>query len=82
MQRELVEERIRSLLVSRFFISRDLIVATASLVDILGMDSLDRLELLMQIEKEFDIEFPDEIAKNITDFSSLVDLVTKNTEGK
>ena len=82
MHRELVEERIRSLLVSRFFISRDLIVATASLVDILGMDSLDRLELLMQIEKEFDIEFPDEIAKNITDFSSLVDLVTKNTEGK
>ena len=82
MQRELVEERIRSLLVSRFFISRDLIVATASLVDILGMDSLDRLELLMQIEKEFGIEFPDEIAKNITDFSSLVDLVTKNTEGK
>ena len=82
MQREQVEERIISLLVSRFFISRDLIVATASLVDILGMDSLDRLELLMQIEKEFDIEFPDEIAKNITDFSSLVDLVTKNTEGK
>lgn len=82
MQREQVEERIISLLVSRFFISRDLIVATASLVDILDMDSLDRLELLMQIEKEFDIEFPDEIAKNITDFSSLVDLVTKNTEGK
>lgn len=36
----------------------------ASLKDDLEADSLDAVELIMQIEEEFEVEIPDEVASN------------------
>jgi acyl carrier protein len=47
-------------------VSPDEIVPSASFIDDLGADSLDIVELVMLIEKEFDIEIPDEAAEGIT----------------
>ena len=41
----------------------------------LGFDSLDRVELVMEIEEKFDIEFPDEI--QIETVRELVETIEK-----
>jgi acyl carrier protein len=39
---------------------------TASFVEDLGADSLDKFDLVIALEEEFDTEIPDEEAKKIT----------------
>ena len=41
------------------------ITADANFIDDLGADSLDTVELIMELEKEFDISIPDEEAEKI-----------------
>ena len=41
-------------------------VADANFTNDLGADSLDTVELIMEFEKEFDIQIPDDQAENIS----------------
>jgi len=41
------------------------VTAEASFTNDLGADSLDTVELIMEFEKEFDIQIPDDQAENI-----------------
>jgi acyl carrier protein len=50
---------------------------TDSLVD-LGADSLDILEIVMDIEKEFDVEIPDETAAKFRTVRDLIDFCCVN----
>ena len=43
----------------------------------LGMDSLDTVEFIMEIEKEFSISIPDAIAEKITTPKKMVDYLVK-----
>ena len=45
----------------------------SSLVDDLGADSLDQVELVMAFEEEFNCEIPDEIAEKIVTIKDAVD---------
>ena len=58
-------EKIRAILSEQLGISEDNITPDTLLVDDLGIDSLDLVELIMAIEQEFDIEIPDTNAENI-----------------
>jgi len=42
------------------------VVTEASFTNDLGADSLDTVELIMEFEKEFDIQIPDDQAENIS----------------
>jgi acyl carrier protein len=53
----------------------DEIVASASFIDDLGADSLDIVELVMAIEKCFDLEIPDEDAEKIATVQDAIDYV-------
>jgi len=51
--------------------------------DDLGLDSLDAVELIMEVEREFDIEIPDEHAEQIKTVHELINCVKtydNNTE--
>ena len=48
-----------------------------SLVDDIGADSLDVVEIVMQIEEEFDIEIPDEEVEKLTTVQEIIDYVEK-----
>ena len=48
-----------------------------SLVDDIGADSLDVVEVIMQIEEEFDIEIPDEEAEKLSTVQEIIDYVEK-----
>ena len=41
------------------------VIDEASFTNDLGADSLDTVELIMEFEKEFDIQIPDDQAENI-----------------
>jgi acyl carrier protein len=51
------------------------LTANASLDNDLGLDSLDVLETLMAIEKEFGIKIGDEDAEKLTTFGAITDYV-------
>ena len=46
--------------------------------DDLGLDSLDRVDLLMHVEQEFNIYIPDEVAQDIKTIRLLVEVVNKH----
>jgi acyl carrier protein len=58
-------QRIRVLVAEQLGIDPQEVRPEASILDDLGADSLDVVELVMAIEDEFDIEVPDEAAEGI-----------------
>jgi acyl carrier protein len=48
----------------------------------LGIDSLDRLNILFDLESEFDIEINDEDAKQVQNIHQMVEGITKLVEAK
>lgn len=47
------------------------------LVEDLGADSLDRIEILMELESEFDIEIDDRYAELVTTVQQAIDIVNR-----
>jgi len=45
--------------------------------DDLGADSLDTVELIMELENEFDIQIPDEDAEKISTVQQAIDYIAK-----
>ena len=60
-----VDERVKSIIVEQLGVDADEVTPEASLVEDLGADSLDTVELVMAFEKEFDIDIPDEEAEKL-----------------
>lgn len=56
---------VNNILASTLYISYDEIKPDSNLKD-LGADSLDAVEIIMEIEKEFDITISDEVAENVS----------------
>ena len=69
-------ERVRKILVDQLGdISEDEVTVTASIVDDLGADSLDVVEIVMALEEEFEVEIPDEDAEKIKTVQQIVDYI-------
>ena len=59
-------DKVKEVVIDKLGVEDDKIVSKASFADDLGADSLDTVELIMQLEEEFGIEIPDEDAETIT----------------
>ena len=74
-------ETVRDNLAKQFEIDPETITAETNIVDDLGADSLDVVELTMSLEEEFDLpEIPEEELKAIESVGDLVDYVEKNVK--
>ncbi|MDG0998080.1 MAG: acyl carrier protein [Gammaproteobacteria bacterium] len=60
-----IEERVKKIVCEQLGVKEDEVKASASFVDDLGADSLDTVELIMEFEREFDIQIPDDQAEKI-----------------
>ncbi|TWT83552.1 Acyl carrier protein [Planctomycetes bacterium CA13] len=60
-----VEERVVDIVAEQLGVDKDKITLETSFVNDLGADSLDTVELVMELEEEFDISIPDEAAEKI-----------------
>lgn len=53
-------DKVRSIVAGQLGVDEQEVRSEASILDDLGADSLDVVELVMALEEEFDIEVPDE----------------------
>ena len=60
-----IEERVKKIVAEQLGVKEEEVTNEASFIDDLGADSLDTVELIMEFEKEFDIQIPDDQAENI-----------------
>jgi acyl carrier protein len=60
-----IASRVKAIIVDKLGVDENEVVAEASFTNDLGADSLDTVELIMEFEKEFDIQIPDDQAENI-----------------
>ena len=75
----MVLEKIKAILSAQFDVDADSITADTDLVDDLGADSLDLVDMLMSLEDEFNIgEVPDEMVEKIRTVGQLVTYIEEN----
>ena len=60
-----VTTKVKAIIVDKLGVDEAEVTTTASFTDDLGADSLDTVELIMEFEKEFDIQIPDDKAEKI-----------------
>ena len=60
-----VADKVKEIIVKQLGVNLDEVTEDASFIDDLGADSLDTVELVMELEKEFNMEIPDDDANNI-----------------
>ena len=68
-------DKVKEVIMDKLGVDDDKINIKASFVDDLGADSLDTVELIMQLEEEFGMEIPDEEAEKLTTVGSAVDYI-------
>lgn len=74
------EARIKDIIVEQLGVNEDQVTAEAKLMEDLGADSLDAVELVMAIEEEFGIEVPDDEAEKLTSMGDILAYVDKTGE--
>ncbi|HEY8529918.1 MAG: acyl carrier protein [Paenibacillaceae bacterium ZCTH02-B3] len=70
-----VFERVKRIIVERLGVEESEVTPEASFKDDLGADSLDVVELVMELEDEFDLEISDEDAEKITTVGEVVQYI-------
>lgn len=60
-----IEGKVIDIIVKQMGVNKDQVTLETSFVNDLGADSLDTVELVMELEDEFDMNIPDEEAENL-----------------
>ncbi len=76
-----LKEKVNSIIVEKLGVDdSSSLVPEANLLDDLGADSLDVVELVMALEEEFNIEVPDEDVESIRTIGDIVQYVGARIE--
>ncbi|MDA3130648.1 acyl carrier protein [Aliibacillus thermotolerans] len=68
-------ERVKKIVADRLGVEESEITLEATFKDDLGADSLDVVELVMELEDEFDLEISDEEAEKISTVADVVNYI-------
>ena len=71
-------DRVKTVIIDQLGADEDAVTMEASFIDDLGADSLDRVELVMGLETEFDLEIPDDKAESIKTVGDAVNYIKEN----
>ena len=74
-----IANRVTKIVVEHLGVDQSKVIEGASLIDDLGADSLDTVELVMAFEEEFECEIPDDAAEKIQTVKDAIDFITTNS---
>lgn len=74
-----VLERVTKIVVDRLGVDESEVNLDSKFKDDLGADSLDVVELVMELEDEFELEISDDEAENISTVADVVNYIKANT---
>jgi acyl carrier protein len=72
-----VQDRVIEIVAEQLGANKENITRETSFVNDLGADSLDTVELVMELEEEFDINIPDDAAEKIQTVGQAIDHIEK-----
>lgn len=75
-----IVERVTNIIANQLDVDKEKVKTETNFINDLGADSLDIVELVMELEEEFDMSIPDEDAEKIRTVGEAVDYI-KNHEG-
>jgi len=74
-----VEQAVKNVIVDMLVVKPEKVTPEARLVDDLGADDLDSVEITMALEEKFNIEVPDEDAKKFLTVDQVVKYIQEKT---
>ena len=75
-------EAMTDIVAEQLGVDKEKITPETSFVNDLGADSLDTVELVMELEEEFDINIPDDAAEKIQTVGQAVEYIESSMNGK
>ncbi|NLI81195.1 MAG: acyl carrier protein [Deltaproteobacteria bacterium] len=80
MDKSAIQAKVTDIIANQLGVEKGIITAEANVVDDLGADSLDVVELVMALEEAFNLEIPDEEAEKIRTVKDIFDYIEKSAE--
>lgn len=71
----MVFDKVKEIIVDQLEVEEDKVTPEASIIDDLGADSLDVVDLVMALEDEFEIKIPDEDVENVKTVNDIVKII-------
>ena len=72
---EEINDRVTNIISNQLDVEKDKVKLETNFINDLGADSLDIVELVMELEEEFDMSIPDEDAEKIRTVGDAVDYI-------
>lgn len=72
-----VAQRVIEIVAEQLGVDKEKIRPETHFVNDLGADSLDTVELVMELEEEFDIDIPDDAAEKIQTVGQAIEFIEK-----
>lgn len=70
-----IEEQVINVVADQLAVDKEKITRETSFVNDLGADSLDTVELIMELEEEFDLTIPESAAEQIQTVGQAIDFI-------
>ena len=75
-----IQNRVKAIIVDKLGVDESEVKPEATFTNDLGADSLDTVELIMELEKEFNITIPDDQAEKIATVGDAIAYVEANAQ--
>ena len=73
-----IATKVKAIIVDKLGVDENEVTPEASFTNDLGADSLDTVELIMELEKEFNIAIPDDQAEKINTVGDAIAYIENN----
>lgn len=77
-----VEQRVIEIVCEHLAVNKETVTRKTAFIEDIGADSLDIVELVMELEEEFDIQIPDDQAEKIKTVGEAVDYIEAEIKKK
>ena len=75
-----ISDKVKEIIIDKLGVEDSEVSPESSFTNDLGADSLDTVELIMELEKEFNIAIPDDDAENIATVGDAINYVVEHSD--